>query len=783
MNSFADWCELNNEKLLKEWDYDNNNLTPYDVSPHSNIVVNWKCEFGHKWSSSINNRNKSNGQGNGCPFCSGHKVLKGFNDFETWCKNNKHFNLLKEWDYSNNDKKPSEVTCGSHYLAMWKCSQCGKKWKTAVKARVSHPNSNCVNCSHKKQMISMIESKIIEEGSLKDNYPDIALEWDYSKNGKLKPENVTKASNKIVWWICPKKHSYRASINHRTSKKSDCPYCSGHKVLKGFNDLETTDPDIVCEWNYQKNETIKPSQISRGSNKKVWWLCKNCGYEWYGTVCDRIRRKTCPNCSTENKTSFPEQAILYYIKKSFPDAVNGDRNVLDGKELDIYIPSKKTAVEYDGKNWHKSTERDEIKSALCLEKKVNLIRIREIGCPPVNNYTDVIYNVRYEDYEQLGKIISLIISSLKGEMPDIDIARDRLEIFSQYIFSIKEKSFAQLFPEKLNEWDYEANGKLNPETVTIGSKKKIYWKCSQGHSYQQNVRDKVLGRGCPICSNHIVVRYQNDFETWCKNNNHSEYLREWDYKLNKLKPYEVTPGSGVEIWWKCPLGHSYKSLLYIHKKGIGCPYCSSSPKKVKEGFNDLQTLRPDLALEWDYNKNGDLKPEKVMAGSGKKVWWICPKGHSYYAAIYSRNSGTGCPFCGEKKAQKRVLLEEKKELFNSFTEATKKYGINGSSISLVCNGKLKTAGGYHWRFVNNQSNQKESLYNWCKSNNEEKLLEEWNYEKNSVNPNIVSRGSNKKIFWKCSRGHEWETSVKNRTRGTGCPYCQLIDRKRQRRNN
>ena len=44
------------------------------------------------------------------------------------------------------------------------------------------------------------------------------------------------------------------------------------------------------------------------------------------------------------------------------------------------------------------------------------------------------------------------------------------------------------------------------------------------------------------------------------------------------------------------------------------------------GENDLATMRPDLAEEWNFEKNGEIKPYDVTCGSNKKVWWICKHG-------------------------------------------------------------------------------------------------------------------------------------------------------------
>ena len=74
--------------------------------------------------------------------------------------------------------------------------------------------------------------------NLLDQFPEIAKEWDYSKNDKL-PEDYLPRSNKKVWWICPKGHSYNSVINNRTSGGATCPYCANKRVLEGYNDLAT----------------------------------------------------------------------------------------------------------------------------------------------------------------------------------------------------------------------------------------------------------------------------------------------------------------------------------------------------------------------------------------------------------------------------------------------------------------------------------------------------------------------------------------------------------------
>ena len=94
-------------------------------------------------------------------------------------------------------------------------------------------------------------------------------------------------------------------------------------------------------------------------------------------------------------------------------------------------------------------------------------------------------------------------------------------------------------------------------------------------------------------------------------------------------------GSKKKVWWLCPKGHSFESMPNSRTASkTGCPYCSG--QKVSES-NNLLVLFPEIAKEWHPTLNGELAPEQFTAGSSrKKVWWLCPKGHSYDSVIANR---------------------------------------------------------------------------------------------------------------------------------------------------
>lgn len=111
-----------------------------------------------------------------------------------------------------------------------------------------------------------------KNNSLKSKFPDIAKEWNFEKNGILKPEFFSSGTRKKVWWKCKLGHEWFANINNRTSGGNGCIYCSGQAVTKETC-LSTTHPELMKLWNFDINKTISPNEVSYGTKKKVFWNC------------------------------------------------------------------------------------------------------------------------------------------------------------------------------------------------------------------------------------------------------------------------------------------------------------------------------------------------------------------------------------------------------------------------------------------------------------------------------------------------------------------------------
>jgi hypothetical protein len=119
-------------------------------------------------------------------------------------------------------------------------------------------------------------------------------------------------------------------------------------------------------------------------------------------------------------------------------------------------------------------------------------------------------------------------------------------------------------PELVKEWHPTQNASLTPADLTLGSNKKVWWICTQGHEWQARVTDRNYRKtGCPYC--------------YCLYTINPNLAREWHPVENgRLTPRDVTPGSSKRVWWECDKGHAWEAYIHSRSRGYGrCPYCKS----------------------------------------------------------------------------------------------------------------------------------------------------------------------------------------------------------------
>jgi hypothetical protein len=237
---------------------------PSCVSKRSGKVLEWRCEYGHIWKSSVQNRTKRN---DGCSVCSGRSVLAGFNDLET---------LNPELAKQLVDTDPSTISKGSHKKFLWSC-QLGHTWIATVKNR-DRGNTGCPFCSGKKVLVGF--------NDLATTHPQLAIELVNTD-----PRTVSKGISKKIPWKCSLGHVWETTPAHRI-EGNECPFCQGKKVLVGFNDLATTHPEIAM-----RLVDIDPTTISKGSNRKLKWKCE-LGHTFMSVLSTILRSSSsgCPYC-------------------------------------------------------------------------------------------------------------------------------------------------------------------------------------------------------------------------------------------------------------------------------------------------------------------------------------------------------------------------------------------------------------------------------------------------------------------------------------------------------
>lgn len=563
-------------------------------------------------------------------------------------------------------------------------------------------------------------------GNLLVASPALAAEWHPTKNDNLLPQDVSVAAHKIVWWKCPLGHEFQKSINSRYNSGrgiTKCPICANRQVLPGFNDLETLVPEVAREWHPVLNAGMKPSEITPKSSQQIWWLCAN-GHEWRAKPNARIGSGNgCPVCS--NHKILPGTNDLATVNPPLASEWHPELNA----ELtaDQVAPSSGTSVwwlcleghEYNAKISDRNAGERGTGCPYCAHRKLlpgfnDLATVApEIAAQwhPVKNGTLKAFEVFSTTHKQYWWQCDTHPEHCWKQSPAARVShKTGCGICSGKQVQTGINDFATRSPELLKEWDSSKNS-ISPTDITEGSQVKVWWTCKLGHEWQQTPQNRKR-LGCPYCANKKVLVGFNDLATTLP-----EIAHLWHPTLNgELKPTQVTTGSNKKVWWVCPNtgNHPFSASVVELKSGRGCAVCAG--QQVLAGVNDLGTNNPLLETEWDYERNAPHLPSGLTVSSHLKVWWNCPKGHSYQAVIASRSSGTGCP---------------------------------------ICNNKVLLVG-----------------YNDMATTNPE-LAIEWHPSKNEGRtPSDIVAGSLTSVWWQCSEGHEWKAMAAHRlSGGTGCPSC------------
>lgn len=136
--------------------------------------------------------------------------------------------------------------------------------------------------------------------------------------------------------------------------------------------------DYIC--NKAKEKDVEPlftREEYDGYDKVYRWKCKNCGFVFERLLNNGLVQ-WCPHCQHKSGV---EKEVLEYVGSLGVELIPNDKTILDGMELDIYIPSKKIAIEVNGTYWHSDERRPDDyhqrKTERCEKLGIRLIHIFE----------------------------------------------------------------------------------------------------------------------------------------------------------------------------------------------------------------------------------------------------------------------------------------------------------------------------------------------------------------------------------------------------------------------
>ena len=709
---FNDLASLYPE-VAKEWHpTKNGDLTPENTTYGSKKRVWWLLPYDDprtgkhwdlEWQDYVYERTTG---GHGCPFLTGHEVLKGFNDLATLRPD-----LAVEWHPTKNgDVTPDMVTKYSAFPAWWYFPYDDPKtgethvfeWPAKVQQRAR--GDGCPFLSNQAVKVGF--------NDLGTTHPKLAKEWHPTKNGNLKPTDVTYGSTKEIWWYLPYddprtgKHfdfEWSSDCNRRTSQGDGCPYLSGRAVWPGFNDVATLRPDLAGQWHPTKNGNKKPTDYTINSDETIWWLFpyddpvtgKHWEFEWQARIADRNAGKGCPYLAgkavwlgfNDLESRFPEIAAEWHPTK------NGNltpKDVTYGSSYYAwwYLPydDPRTGKHWEFE-WQTSVSNRTGQGWGCpyLTNDKIMVGFNDLGTthpeiaamwhPTKNNSLtpqDVVagsqervwWHLPYDDPET-GKHFEFewqntIIGTVQSVYHCPYLSNDA--IWPGF------NDLGATHPEIAAMWHPTKNNGLTPQDVVAGSQERVWWYLpyddpKTGKHFEFEWQNTIISTvqsvyHCPYLSNDAIWPGFNDLGA-----THPEIAAMWHPTKNgNLTPKDVTYGSSYYAWWYLPYddprtGKHFEfewqnTIIGTVQSVYHCPYLSNDA--VWPGFNDLGTTHPKLAEEWHPTKNGTLTPQDVVAGSPTRVWWLLPYDDpktgkhwdfEWPASVSQRAlSGTGCPY-------------------------------------------------------------------------------------------------------------------------------------------
>lgn len=615
-------------ELAKQWHPTKN--APFSaekITSGSSINVWWLCLNGHEWKSPISNRVK----GSGCPYCSGQKPTVERN-FAT-----EYPELLKEWDWKKNHKKPEEYTPRSNAKVWWKCKN-GHSWQATISNSTRFVNKTSCPCCNNK--------KLCEDNSLAQLRPDIAKDWHPNKNVPLTPYDVVAGGNKKVWWICKHGHEWKTSIGARVIKGTGCPNCS----------LQTSRIEIAIYSEFDALfENLEWRKKISGYECDIYFSDYKIGIEVDGVYWHRRY----PDREIIKSAAFEEEGIQLFRLRENELPLLTERDItFKSSESEFSVMSKLVCslLEYaQFSEKHRKKLYGYINGPGLINEKLYRKIVSHLPAPPpgeslADKYPELAREWAYdlnaplspEHFRpQAGKKVwwrcenghtwKTTMNSRAGRGTGCPLCPRPFTRRASV-----EHNLALLNPHLAREWHPDKNGDVSPNDVTPMSNEKFWWLCEKGHEWEADVARRATGNGCPYCYGRYPTEENNLARKF------PELLKEWDKEKNKgLSPSNFTPYVSKKVWWRCNEGHSWQANISNRTRlNAGCPICARNANR-KYNIEYFQIYA---------REHGGQCLSEIYTSCRQKLKFSCKDGHIWETradnVLYNNN---WCPVCAKNK--------------------------------------------------------------------------------------------------------------------------------------
>ena len=412
-------------------------------------------------------------------------------------------------------------------------------------------------------------------------YPTVEHEFASWLNQNIQLSELSVGSRQKVWWKCPKgpDHVWEASPNQRTcaGKLHGCPICAGKLVVRSTS-LARRRPDLLKEWDWERNKKMTSGSVSIGSNRVVWWRCpEGSEHVWRASVKSRTQKNNkCPVCQS---LAFRYPKVL----AEFHPTKNGDLNPFQlsfssHRRVWWKCPKGPDHVWEASPNSRSSNQSG---CPICSGHKVvrsNSLAItnpeiaaqwyyeKNIGLNPTDFYARSHLSVWWKCKEAPDHIWKSQIKSRTSLNLGCPFCSGRRNTKSNSLFAKKPKIAVLWHPTK--------NRPVEPTEVTPYSNRLVWWKCPEGddHEWQATVANIVNGGSCPVCLGRRITATNNLFALY------PHLQEEWDFIENStINPWKLSPGSKQKVRWVCKLDqkhHWFAAIKDRTTRESGCPYCA-----------------------------------------------------------------------------------------------------------------------------------------------------------------------------------------------------------------